>query len=239
MAMIAAEIDRANKDMKKCVGGAVDAATKPKRKNTPGCGRLREAEAEKDALLAQFTSNHPSVIAVEGKIRDLERQCDREQDPSDTVRPGASQSECIAASKARVTRLTEQKLELERGASKKPKLERRWAELNLELSALDTEWTAYKETYRRVNKERLLAANEFRDSFVLVDQPRVPELPSYPDRTQFMAFGMAITFIAGVFLATSREALRQTFADSREVEEQTGVPVLVALPNISEGESPE
>jgi uncharacterized protein involved in exopolysaccharide biosynthesis len=236
IASVQTEIDRAQGDLRKCLGGAVEQVTKPKTKKTPSCLKLREAEKERDSLLKDLQPVHPAVVQIERRIQELGPACEREHEPSDgsPVRAGMSEQECIAATKARIQKLTNQRIELEQGVSKKPQLARKWAELNLEVSTLDTEYTAFKETYRKVNKERLIAANEFRDSFVLVDPPRIPELPSYPDRNQFMLFGMAITFVIGVFLATSREALRQTFADAREVEEQTGIPVLVALPNISE-----
>src|SRR5205823_1282582 len=117
----------------------------------------------------------------------------------------------------------------------KPKLQRRWSELSVEATTLETQMTALREGRARTMKERSIAANEFKDSFVLVDVPRVPELPSYPDRNQFLMFGAAVTFILAMFVAVARESLRQTFADARELEEQTGIPVLASLPHIGEG----
>lgn len=231
------EIARAEGEMKRCYGGtpAVEEAPKNKVKNTPGCRRLRELERNREEVLSRVTAQHPEGIAIENEVRKQKAICDREVDPTDSpVKAGMSPEECAAAVRGKIQRLNTRKIELQAGASKKPKLERRWAELNLEMSALDTEWTALKETYRKTNKERLIAANEFKDSFVLVDLPRIPELPSYPDRNQFMMMGIAITFILGMAIAVSREALRQTFADAREVEEQTGLPVLASLPSIAE-----
>jgi uncharacterized protein involved in exopolysaccharide biosynthesis len=233
------ELRRTELEMKRCYGAAApeEAPRAPRIKNTPGCRRLRELEKSKDDVLSRVTAQHPEAIAIENEIKKQSAICEREADPSDVgMKPGMSPEQCAAAVRDRVSRLNSKKIELQSGASKKPKLERRWAELNLEGAALDTEWTALKETYRKTVKERLIAANEFKDSFVLVDLPRIPELPSYPDRNQFMLMGIAITFILGVSLAVGREALRQTFVDAREVEEQTGLSVLASLPSISADE---
>jgi uncharacterized protein involved in exopolysaccharide biosynthesis len=232
MATLNAEMERANTEMKRCYGGVAEPA--PKKKDGPACRRLRELERGRDDVLSRVTENHPEAIAAIGEVKKAQGACDREQDASDPIKAGMSPEECVAAVRGKISRLNEQKLALEKGASKKPKLERKWAELNLEASALDTEWIALKETYRKTVKERLLAANEFKDSFVLVDPPRVPELPSYPDQRQFMMIGMMLTFVVGLGIAILREALRQTFVEAREVEEQTGLPVLASLPPITD-----
>jgi uncharacterized protein involved in exopolysaccharide biosynthesis len=235
LATVNDEIDRSNQDLKRCYNPQVEAAPKP-RKRTPGCVQLKKLEDAREALLKQFTPNHPSVIAADKDIKAQKEVCDQEMDAAgDDVSRPRSPAECVAATTARIKRLNEQKAELEQGASKKPKLERKWAELTAEAATLELQMTALRETHNRTIKERLIAANEFRDSFVLVDPPRVPELPSYPERTQFMMFGAAITFILGMLTATIREALRQTFVDARELEEQTGIPVLASLPNIGDG----
>lgn len=233
MATLNAEMERANNEMKRCYGG-IAATPAPVKKDGPACRRLRELERGRDEVLQRVTENHPEAIAAINEVKKAQGSCDREQDVSDPIKAGMSPDECVAAVRGKIARLNEQKLAMEKGASKKPKLERRWAELNLEASALDTEWIALKETYRKTVKERLLAANEFKDSFVLVDPPRIPELPSYPDQRQFMMMGMALTLILGIGLAVLREALRQTFVEAREVEEQTGLPVLASLPPITD-----
>jgi uncharacterized protein involved in exopolysaccharide biosynthesis len=232
------DLARANRDLKRCYAPQSEPAPRPKKKATPGCQKLRTLERDRDSMLSQFTANHPSVIAAEQLIKQQQAVCDKESSASedgDGVRAGMTPQECVAAVTARIKRLSEYKVELEKGASKKPKLQRRWSELSVEAGTLETQLTALKETHARTLKERLIAANEFKDSFVLVDPPRVPELPSYPDRNQFLAFGVAVTFIIAMFLAVLFEALRQTFADARELEEQTGIPVLASLPNIGEG----
>lgn len=230
------DIRRAESEMKRCYGGVPEEAPRAKAKNTPGCRRLRELQKTREDVLGKVTPQHPEAIAIENEIKKTTAVCDREVDPAAEVaiKPGMSPEECATVVRTKISRFNEKKLELQKGASGKPKLERRWAELNLEASALDTEWTALKETYRKTVKERLIAANEFKDSFVLVDPPRIPELPSYPDRNQFMMMGIAITAFLGVAIAVAREALRQTFVDAREVEEQTGLPVLASLPSIAD-----
>ncbi|MCK6544679.1 hypothetical protein L6R52_02335 [Myxococcota bacterium] len=233
-AIIQEQLERTKKELEACFGGAVEVATAPKRSSTPACRRLDDAEAEREVMLGQFTASHPAVMALDNKISDLEAQCAKSgAGDRPAARGKMSETECAAAARAKLGRLSEERLALERGASKTPELERQWAELNLEASALDSEYSAFREAHRRVNKDRLVAANEFRDSFVLVDPPRVPEVPSHPEKGAFMLAGMVITAIVGLSLAILREALRQTFADAREVEAEAGVPVLVTLPALT------
>jgi hypothetical protein len=240
MVALEEDIDRAKKDLKRCYGATVEpSAPRPKRA-TPGCTRMRELEKERDALLAQFTKDHPTVIAAQKAIEKQKGVCEREQDAADDgggPRPGASPAECAASATARIKRFEERKFEFEKKNSKKPKLQREWAQLNIDTNAFELQMKALNESEARATKDRLLAANEFRDSFVLVDPPRIPELPSSPDRNQFLGFGMAMTLLVGMLFATAREALRQTFADARELEEQTGIQVLATLPDFEEGAS--
>lgn len=230
-AIIEDEIERTRAALEGCFGEVVETMAAPKRKMTPACRRLDEAEADRDLMLSQFTESHPAVRALENKIVDLEAQCaGSSAGVGATTRGKMSEAECAAAARAKLERLSEERLALDRGSSKTPELERQWAELNLEASALDSEYSAVRQAHRRVHKDRLIAANEFRDSFVLVDPPRVPEVPSHPEKGAFMVVGMAITALVGLGLATLREALRQTFVDAREVETETGLLVLVTLP---------
>jgi uncharacterized protein involved in exopolysaccharide biosynthesis len=217
----------AQEDLKRCLGGAIINQTTPKKK----CSKLLAAEKNRDELTAQFTPEHPSVREAENAVRKAQAACDKE-DPSVPTK-SVSPAECVASAKRRIEYLRAKEAEIEKKKGVKPKLERQWAELNLDVTTIELEYTEFKKALRSVTRERSINANEFKESFVLVDPPRVPEIPSYPDRNQFMFIGIGVTFVIGMLLALSREAFRQTFVDAREVEEQTGLPVLSSLPSVT------
>lgn len=236
LADIEKQVDSATEKLRQCYSPRTE-AVKPKRKrNSPACVRARQMQESLDNLEAQFTTNHPQVVQARSALRTQEGLCDAESasDDEDEVGANASPQACSDAYTKLIQKLKTKQSELEHGVSRTPELQRQWAELTSEVSTLDTALATYRDTRARTLKDRLTAANEFKDSFVLVDPPRVPELPSHPDRNQFLLFGAAVTFMVAMSIAVGRESLRQTFVDPREIEEQTGVPVLASLPNIAD-----
>ena len=150
------------------------------------------------------------------------------------IRPGQSQAQCVDAARAKIAVLHREKADIEKKAIRKPRLQREWRELSVRANNLESNMRALVESRDRAIGQRLVAANNFQETFQLVDSPRVPELPSKPDRNQFLIIGMALTAILGLGLAAVREALRQTFLGAQEFEEQTGLQVLAVLPDIKD-----
>ena len=118
----------------------------------------------------------------------------------------------------------------------KPRLQRRWAELSLKANALTSEYRGLLQGESKVKNDLLLSANEFQEKFRLVDKAQVPQLPKEPTKSKFMGIGMVLTALIGLLLAVIREALRQTFLDATEFEQQTGLQVLATLPCINPDE---
>jgi succinoglycan biosynthesis transport protein ExoP len=245
LAGIQKNIEVAELNLRQCyarVRPTVVAPAAPERRpDGPACQRVKELKRERSDLLGQYTPSHPQVIDLDQRVAKAQPACDEERsrDSGATTavaagpRPGMSQSECIEAAKARLAGLHQQKVDIEKQGIKKPALQRQWAELTVEVNALESQLRALRERRAKANEDRLLGANEFQENFSLVDPPRVPELPFKPERNQFLAVGLALTAIIGLLLATGREALRQSFLDPAEFEEQTGLQVLAVLPDIS------
>ncbi len=238
------EIKVAERNLKRCYAGERAApVAKPKKvvTNGPACRRLAELKRRKASLLAQYTASHPEVTRVSAQVAKQELGCEREQvelggaaTSGGGIKPGQTQGQCIEAAKARLAALHREKVDIEKKAIKKPKLQREWAELSVRVNQLESELRALQERRARAIQNRLVAANDFQENFQLVDPPRVPELPTKPERNQFLLVGILITAIIGLLLATIREAFRQTFLDPQEFEEQTGLQVLAVLPDIND-----
>ncbi len=229
-----ADIKRAELNLKRCYAGAPPIA-KPKRQ-VPICLEAQSAKRNVDNLLQQYTASHPTVIAAKQEYVTLQKKCDAAQAEAGSGEPKAplNQADCISSAKAEIVRLNEQKVQLQRKAIKNPELQREWADLTIEAGSLQSQYTALQERRAKGDDDRKVNEGSFQENFTLVDPARVPEIPSSPDMGKFATLGMAITALLGIVLATLREALRQTFLDAGEFEEQTGLAVLAVLPDISE-----
>ena len=233
-AAIETKIKRAQDDLKSCyVSGSP--LPKPK-KSSAACLEAQAAKRRVDQLLEQFTPSHPQVIKEKQEYVILQKKC--EADPNeasgDAPRKKMSQAECIAAANSEIRRLHEDKAQIQKVAIRKPELQQTWARLSSEASLLNSQYTALQDRRSKGEDERKVAANDFQENFTLVDPARVPEIPSSPDMGRFATLGMAVTALIGIALAALREALRQTFLSPTEFEEQTGLPVLAVLPDISD-----
>lgn len=237
------EIKKAEMNLKRCYAGVQQAAPAPKARPTntgPACRRLDELTKRKASLLAQYTASHPEVVRAADMAAKQEIACEREQvelggtASSGGIKPGQTQAQCIEGAKARLAALHREKVDIEKTAIKKPALQREWAELSVRINQLESELRALRERRAGAIQNRLVAANDFQENFQLVDPPRVPELPTKPERNQFLMMGIAMTAILGLLLTTIREAFRQTFLDPQEFEDQTGLQVLAVLPDIND-----
>ena len=234
------QLTNAKKGLKACYAN-VTAPPPPRRKIPagPACRELRSVKTRRDSLLGKFTASHPEAIKAQRAVDIQQRKCDAErakqqQSAGGTIgrRPGQSQGQCIAAAKASIDRLNRQKAEILSKAGRKPRLQAKWAELNFKSDQLNSELKYVNDQIRTTHRNRMSAITNFQENFQLVSPAKVPQLPSQPDRTQFMIIGMAITAILGILIATLIEALRQSYLSAEEFEEQTGLQVLATLPDI-------
>ncbi|MEQ8272324.1 MAG: hypothetical protein RMA76_22590 [Deltaproteobacteria bacterium] len=234
MGALQAKITRAEQNLRACYGGPKP-VTARRPTNGPKCQALARLRAEEQKLLTQYTPQHPSVLAMNDRVEKAERQCEKEQDESMSgLKPGMSQADCVAAAKAKIESLHKQKIDIEKRAIRKPRLQQQWAEVSLEAAQYESQLRALKERKVKTEQDRVMGSSNFTDNFSLVDVPRIPELPAKPERNLFLMTGMAVTAMIGLFLAFLREAFRQRFLDAKEFEEQTGLDVLAVLPDISE-----
>ncbi|MCB9653794.1 MAG: hypothetical protein H6729_06655 [Deltaproteobacteria bacterium] len=238
---VEAQIRAAESDMKRCFSSADEPEPTPSRPQRvgPQCQALRNLQRERDGLLQQYTENHPAVtrktseIQAQGELCQTEREKDQNREAERGVRkPSMTPDQCRMLVAERIQRLHVRKADLEKTSIRKPGLQSEWARLSAEASQLESQQRAMLERRARTVQDRLLAANSFQENFQLVDPPRVPGLPSKPNRNQLMVMGMLLTAALGIGLAALLEAFRQTFSHPSEVEEQTGLAVLTELPPV-------
>ena len=73
--------------------------------------------------------------------------------------------------------------------------------------------------------------------FRVIDPPRVPLNPSWPNRPLLISLVPLVGLLAGVGVAFVMSQIRRTVTDRRTLRELTGLPVLGAVTKFESGES--
>jgi capsular polysaccharide biosynthesis protein len=245
------EIRKAEHDLAVAqAGGVVPEARSEapkKRPETEASRRLRDLEAALAEAKSKYTESHPEVLRLKTEIATAEAAVKREDAVAAAaagaaevpvgISPEEAKKARVAVAQARLKELIQRKTDLETASIGKPKLQREWAELSNAASTHSSHSRALADEREKIVRDRLVAASQFEENFQLVDAARVPELPSEPNRQKFMSIGMAVTALLGLLIAAWREAMRQTFVDATEFEEQAGLQVFAVLPTINNKEA--
>jgi polysaccharide chain length determinant protein (PEP-CTERM system associated) len=190
--------------------------------------QLETLKVELSQKSAIYTPAHPDVRNLKRRIAQLERQVAEE------ARKSASQQISSAADPARVeieSRIASVDVQLKSLRSQKTELQEKIAELQARivetpqvergLKDLTRDYeTALAEYEEIVQKKRAaelaenLEAQEKAERFVLLEPPKVPSLPAWPEKLKLYAIAFALAVGSGVATATIAESLDTTIRGS-------------------------
>jgi len=208
---------------------------------TPGQDALDQLRSRLAQAKAQYTENHPTVVALAKEVKDQERVVRDERAAASGARAGASPEEArraqIATLETRKKSLLSERVAAQSKSIRNPELMRDWEKLVLARDTARSQVTELQSRRNEVAQNRVLESNRFQENFRLLEKAQVPKIPVEPKKAKFLGVGIGATAVIGLLLALLREALRQTFVSAQEVEESTGLAVLATLPNIGEGET--
>ncbi|MBK8184112.1 MAG: hypothetical protein IPK63_15035 [Candidatus Competibacteraceae bacterium] len=212
-------------------------------------GRIQSLEQKLDDLLIQFTDKHPDVSILKKSITELKAQ--REQERAqyatnlsklnansnargpktysfyDELKVKLAEEEAtIASLSVRATEFKKRYDELHNQVNTLPKVE-------AELTALNRDYELNRSKYddlvaRRESARLSQQAEESRQDvrFQVIEPPRVPLKPSWPNRLLLMTLVLVGGLAAGIGLAFLMMQLWPTFDDRRGLRQQiTDVPV--------------
>jgi len=201
-------------------------------------------------LRLKYTDQHPEVIALKGRIADLEKMKafpdsreglpNEEQDASlsepPAMGPVARQARRIdmdiAQMKNEANRLRATIKDYERRVDITPKVEEQLKEITRGYAVTQDEYQSLLE--KRLQAE--LAANMERkqkgERFKIIDQAKIPERPFKPDPQRVLLFGLMVALAAGGGLAVLIEYLDTSFYKAEELSQFAQLPVLVSIPDI-------
>ena len=239
------EVDNRREELKRQIGGEdVSGFMVASPSDSPIDGRIRTLQTNLDQLLLNFTDKHPDVIEIRRRIADLEAQKKKDSEAMGSNALGSNpifqqmqmslvETEAQAASlKARVSDAQARVDQMKKMVDTIPKVE-------AELSQLNRDYDVNKRNYEALLSRRESAtiseqAGMTGDDvkFRVVDPPRVPMMPSGPNRILLMSMVFFGGIGAGLALAFVLYQIRPTFDDRRILKEVTGYPVLGAISTI-------
>lgn len=205
--------------------------------------RIQALRKNLDGLRLNYTERHPDIIGSKRVLDQLEEQRKQELDVKKKAGGGVRQSGtfqnlqlALAESEATVASLKVRVNEYERrydamkaAADKVPLVEAAFSQLN-------RDYDVNKQNYEKLLSRRESAqisgdmdANTGVMDFRIVDPPRVPLVPSSPNRLLLMSIVLAAGIFGGIALAFVLSQIKPTFTDRKTLREATELPILGAV----------
>ncbi len=210
--------------------------------STPLDLRIQSMQSKLDEMLLQYTEKHPSVISTRRKIEELIDLKHREPSANTTATSvgtrafldpaysalGLAFSNAegeLAAASARVQEYTRRLDELNKRVDTIPKVE-------LKLAGLNRDYEINKRRYEALVERRETATvSEKADraeetQFDIVDPPRIPLLPTGPDRPLLTSAVLLVGIGVGIGLALLMALAKPTVYSRKMLKSLTDLPVL-------------
>ena len=202
--------------------------------------RIQALKKNLDTLHLNYTEQHPDIIAAKRIIEQLEAQKKEEAklrkgNPSmQALNPVTQQlklsladAEANAASmRARVAEYSRRYNMLKAAADAIPQVEADFTQLNRDY---DINKANYEQLLVRRDSAQMsgdMDANTGIMNFRIVDPPRVPLMPSAPNRPLLMSLVLLGALVGGIAIAFLISQFRPTFNDRWTLRNVTGLPLL-------------
>ncbi|MEQ8747394.1 polysaccharide biosynthesis tyrosine autokinase [Pyruvatibacter sp.] len=195
---------------------------------SPVIAQLRQQEAEVTRRLAELSSRygdrHPEMIKVRAERRDLAVAIDRE-----VGRTVANVENEVEVTRTRVASLQNSLNELQGRSGEGGLKEVRLRELESDAEAVRTLYESFLERFKQTTEQTSLQEADSR----ILSEATVPNAPSYPNKTLFLALALVGSGMVGVGLAFALEQLDDAFSNVAQLEKALGLPHLASVPEVS------
>lgn len=214
--------------------------------------RIAALKKNMDQLLLQYTERHPDIVATKRLIAKLEEQKKEERaqqkaDPTGSKIQNpvyqqltisiAEADANVASLKARVGEYQRRYDELRKASNMIPQVEQDYTQLM-------RNYDVYKQNYAALlaRRESATMSGEVESKtdtvdFRVIDPPRVPFVPAWPNRPLLISLVPAGGLLAGVAFAFLVSQIRRTVTDRRALRDLTGLPLLGGVTKIETDES--
>ncbi len=204
--------------------------------------RLESLKKNLDGLRLQYTDQHPDVIQTKRLIAELEKQRSEEikqrraqgtvaigaQNPVyQQLRVSALQAEAnIVSLRTRVNEYEARLTVMKKNANTVPQVETDLVQLNRDYEINKRNYEALLSRRESAQISGEMEATAGVADFKIIDPPRVPNKPSYPNRPLLLLGGLLGALGAGTAIAFLLSQLRPTYANRNSLREDIGLPVL-------------
>ena len=213
---------------------------------------LKDLKSQKQALDAQYTQDHPDVVAMARRISDLEAEIAhssaepaRASGGAVVNRPDPPQlqqlkaqlralQQTIGGAKQEQSRLAQEIRTYEARIESSPVVEEEYKQITRDHeSALEF----YNSLLKKMNESSMATALEHRqqgEQFTIMDSPNLPDSPTFPNRLAFAGGGLAGGLFLGVALAAFFEYRDTSLRDDRDIWAFTKLPTLAIISHVDE-----
>jgi polysaccharide chain length determinant protein (PEP-CTERM system associated) len=215
--------------------------------------RIQELEKSPDAMLNQYTEQHPDVVSTRRILKRLQQEREQEAQ-SQSAALAAAGADARAGSKASIPNPVYEQVKLrlvdadsqvvsrqrkveqaKEDIAKFGKLAATAPDVEARLTALNRDYDVIKRNYeqllgRRESARIAQAVDAETDiQFRIVDPPEVPNVPVGPNRKLFLSIVLVAALGSGVALAYLLSQLDVSFTTMSNLREAFGLPVLGAV----------
>jgi polysaccharide chain length determinant protein (PEP-CTERM system associated) len=196
-----------------------------------------------DNMRLNFTEQHPDIVGTKRVLAQLEEQrrleIEARKKGGGTIRRAAPDKAIqlalaeaganVASLRARVAEYERRYAVLRAAADKMPQIEAEFVQLNRDY---DVNKQSYEKLLQRRDSAQMSSDVDTSTGafdFRIIDPPRVPSVPTSPNRLQLITTVLLVGLAGGFALAFLLSQLTPTFSDRKTLREATGLPILGAV----------
>lgn len=188
--------------------------------------RRAELAAEYQRLMVQFEPGYPAARAISSQLEQLDRSIAREE--------GRVSGSLLVNYREALERERELQAKVNQLKASYLDFRRRSIQYSIYQQEVDTNRALYDGLLQRF-KEIGVAGGVGINNISIVDPADVPQRPSRPRLVLNLAVALLTGFVMGVLLALALEQIDEAIADPSEVERRLGLPLLGAVPKLTDG----
>jgi polysaccharide chain length determinant protein (PEP-CTERM system associated) len=209
--------------------------------------RLTGLEAQESDLLAHYTADYPDVIAVRKKIVEVKKEIAQESaHPGSTGGGVATAHESaetaqlraqvhaaevgIASKKSEQAAIQSQLRAYQGRIASTPEVEEKYKDLTRDY---DTAQKFYDGLLAQMNQAKEATDLELRqqgEQFRVMDEPNLPDAPSFPNKILFALGGLVLGLMVGLGITALLEYKDTSLRSEQDVWHFTRLPTLAVLP---------
>jgi polysaccharide chain length determinant protein (PEP-CTERM system associated) len=214
--------------------------------------RIQAMNKHLDALLLQYTEQHPDIVATKRLIKQLEerkkeeikviearereeaKQIQQSGDPGKNYSPMLQQLNValaeaearVASMRARVEEFTARFNQIKSMGNAVPEVEAALAQLNRDYEVNKSNYEKLLERREAAKMSGDMRATTELMTFRIIDPPTDPQMPTGPNRGLLYSLVLVVALASGIGVAFMMSQINPTFHSQSSLREATGRPIL-------------